>query len=53
MSFSEIRKAAAEAVRPRCIAFAVGSPGVEISRVTVHLDALNRYKGTKLTLSTV
>jgi hypothetical protein len=34
------------------IAFAVGSPGVEINVVTVHLDALNRYKGTKLTLST-
>ena len=29
------------------IAFKVGSPGVEISEVTVHLDALSRYKGTK------
>ena len=29
------------------IAFAVDDPGVEISWVTVHLDALNRYKGTK------
>ena len=29
------------------VAFAVGSPGVEIGEVTVHLDALNRYKGTK------
>jgi len=25
----------------------ISSPGVEISEVTVHLDALNRYKGTK------
>lgn len=25
----------------------ISSPGVEISDVTVHLDALNRYKGTK------
>jgi hypothetical protein len=29
------------------IAFAIDSPGVEISRVTIPLDALNRYKGTK------
>ncbi len=29
------------------IAFAIGSPSVEISKVTVHLHALNRYKGTK------
>ena len=29
------------------IAFAGDSPGVEISRVTVQLDALNRYKGMK------
>jgi hypothetical protein len=29
------------------IAFAIGSSGVEISRVTIPLDALNRYKGTK------
>jgi predicted nucleic-acid-binding protein len=33
------------------IAFALGrlisSPGVEVSEVTVHLDALNRYKRTK------
>jgi predicted nucleic-acid-binding protein len=26
----------------------ISSPGVEISEVTVHLDALNRYKGTKV-----
>lgn len=25
----------------------ISSPGVEISEVTVYLDALNRYKGTK------
>ncbi len=25
----------------------ISSPGVEISEVAVHLDALNRYKGTK------
>ena len=25
----------------------ISSPGIEISEVTVHLDALNRYKGTK------
>lgn len=25
----------------------ISSPGVEISEVTVHLDALNRYKATK------
>ena len=25
----------------------ISSPGVEISEVTVHLDALKRYKGTK------
>jgi predicted nucleic-acid-binding protein len=25
----------------------ISSPGVEISEVTLHLDALNRYKGTK------
>ena len=25
----------------------ISSPGVEISEVTVHLDALNRYQGTK------
>ena len=25
----------------------ISSPGVEISEVTVHLDALNRYKGSK------
>jgi predicted nucleic-acid-binding protein len=25
----------------------ISSPGVEIAEVTVHLDALNRYKGTK------
>jgi predicted nucleic acid-binding protein len=25
----------------------ISSPGVEISEVTVHLDALNRYKGTR------
>jgi len=25
----------------------ISSPGVEISELTVHLDALNRYKGTK------
>lgn len=25
----------------------ISSPGVEISEVTVHLNALNRYKGTK------
>jgi predicted nucleic acid-binding protein len=25
----------------------ISSPGVEISEVTVHLDALNRYKRTK------
>ena len=25
----------------------ISSPGVEISEVSVHLDALNRYKGTK------
>ena len=25
----------------------IASPGVEIIEVTVHLDALNRYKGTK------
>ena len=25
----------------------ISSPGVEITEVTVHLDALNRYKGTK------
>lgn len=25
----------------------ISSPGVEIGEVTVHLDALNRYKGTK------
>jgi predicted nucleic acid-binding protein len=25
----------------------ISSPGVEISEVTVHLDALSRYKGTK------
>lgn len=33
------------------IAFAlrrfISSPGIEVSEVTVHLDALNRYKGTK------
>ena len=26
----------------------ISSPGVEISEVTVHLDALNRYKGTRV-----
>ncbi len=26
----------------------ISSPGVEISEVSVHLDALNRYKGTKV-----
>jgi len=31
----------------------ISSPGVEISDVTVHLNALNRYKGTKATLLTV
>jgi predicted nucleic-acid-binding protein len=25
----------------------ISSPGIEISEVTVHLDALDRYKGTK------
>ena len=25
----------------------ISSPGVEVSELTVHLDALNRYKGTK------
>lgn len=25
----------------------ISSPGVEITEVTIHLDALNRYKGTK------
>jgi predicted nucleic acid-binding protein len=25
----------------------ISSPGVEIDEVTVHLDALNRYQGTK------
>ena len=25
----------------------ISSPGVEISELTVHLDALNRYKGTR------
>ena len=25
----------------------ISSPGVEISEVTIHLDALNRYRGTK------
>lgn len=25
----------------------ISSPGVEISEVAIHLDALNRYKGTK------
>ena len=25
----------------------ISSPGVEINEVTLHLDALNRYKGTK------
>ena len=25
----------------------ISSPGVEISEITIHLDALNRYKGTK------
>ena len=25
----------------------ISSPGVEVGEVTVHLDALNRYKGTK------
>ena len=25
----------------------ISSPGVEITEVTVHIDALNRYKGTK------
>ena len=39
--------------RPRAaIASALGSlissPGVEIDEVTVHLDALNRYKGSKI-----
>ena len=29
------------------IAFGVGSPSVEISKVTAHLDALNHYKRTK------
>jgi predicted nucleic acid-binding protein len=29
------------------IAFTVGSPGIEIIEVTVHLDALSRCKGTK------
>jgi hypothetical protein len=31
----------------------ISSPGVEIGEVTVHLDALNRYKGNELTLLTV
>lgn len=26
----------------------ISSPGVEISEVTIHLDALNRYKGSKV-----
>ena len=26
----------------------ISSPGVEITEVTVHLDALNRYKGTRV-----
>jgi predicted nucleic-acid-binding protein len=26
----------------------ISSPGVEISEVAIHLDALNRYKGTKV-----
>jgi predicted nucleic acid-binding protein len=26
----------------------ISSPGVEISEVTVHLDALNRYQGTRV-----
>jgi hypothetical protein len=28
------------------IVFAVGSPGIVMSKATVHLDALNRYSGT-------
>jgi predicted nucleic-acid-binding protein len=25
----------------------ISSPGIDISELTIHLDALNRYKGTK------